>query len=108
MRVAKGIVAIGQFAIGVVTIAQFGVGILFGLGQFVFGLAVVAQFAVGIAFGLGQLATGYVAIGQVALGYYVLAQTGFAQFLWSTKAKDPEAVEFFRRLAGQLGLLSQR
>jgi len=75
LRVAKGIVAIGQFGLGVVTVAQFGIGLLFGLGQF---------------------ATGYVAIGQFALGVYALAQFGFAEHLWSVKRKDPEAVEFFR------------
>lgn len=42
---AKGIIAIGQFAIGVVTISQFGAGI-FSLGQFALSLYAVAQFAV--------------------------------------------------------------
>ena len=42
LRVAKGIVAIGQFAFGMITIAQFGVGLLFGLGQFIFGFTAIA------------------------------------------------------------------
>lgn len=41
---AKGIVAIGQFAIGVFTISQFGVG-LFSIGQFVIAGSALAQFA---------------------------------------------------------------
>ncbi len=98
LRVAKGVIAIGQFAIGLVTIAQFGVGVLFGLGQFMLGLTAIAQFAITGLFGLGQFATGYIAIGQVALGYYALCQAGFAEHLWSQAIKDQEAVEFFRAL----------
>ena len=41
---AKGVVAIGQFALGIVTVSQFGVG-LFSLGQFTVGGFVLAQFA---------------------------------------------------------------
>lgn len=97
-RVAKGVIAIGQFAVGAVTVAQFGVGLLFGSGQFILGLTALAQFAGGLLLGVGQLATGYVAVGQAVLGYYGLAQTGLAEFLWSPGRKDPEAVAFFREL----------
>ena len=71
-RVAKGIVAIGQFALGLITVAQFGVGLLFGFGQFLIGGVVLAQFAGALVLGVGQIATGYVAIGQVVLAYYGL------------------------------------
>lgn len=98
LRVAKGVIAIGQFGIGLVTIAQFGVGFLFGFGQFLFGTAVIAQFAGGVGFGLGQFATGYIAIGQVVFGIYGLGQAGLAQYLWTAKRQDPEAVAFFRNL----------
>jgi hypothetical protein len=98
MRVAKGVIAIGQFGIGLVTFAQFGIGILFGFGQMILGLTGIAQFAVTGLFGLGQFATGYVAIGQFALGYYALAQVGYAKYLWSQVVKDPAAIEFFRQL----------
>lgn len=47
--VAKGILAIGQFAAGVFTVSQFGVG-LFSLSQFTLAGFAVAQF--GIAWGL--------------------------------------------------------
>lgn len=102
-RVAKGIIAIGQFGVGVITIAQLGIGVLFGFGQLVVGLTAVAQVAITALFGLGQIATGYVAIGQFALGYYVLAQFGYGQFLWTTVQQDPEAVEFFRSIARKAG-----
>ncbi|UCG30401.1 MAG: zinc ribbon domain-containing protein [candidate division WOR-3 bacterium] len=98
IRVAKGVIAVGQFGIGLVTFAQFGIGLLFGFGQFMLGLTGIAQFAVAGLFGIGQFATGYVAIGQFALGYYALAQVGFGKFIWSQAVKDPEAMEFFRQL----------
>lgn len=41
---ARGIIAIGQFAVGVVNISQFGIGI-FSLGQFAVSVYAVAQFA---------------------------------------------------------------
>ena len=103
-RVAKGVVAIGQFAIGVVTVAQFGVGLLFGFGQFVAGLAAIGQFAAGMLFGLGQFASGEVAAGQLGIGIWVLAQVGFGTHVWSTGRMDAEAVEYFQQLAEQLGL----
>ena len=98
LRVARGVIAIGQFGIGLVTFAQFGIGILFGFGQFILGLTGIAQFAITALFGIGQFATGYIAIGQFALGYYALAQIGYGKFLWSQAVKDPEAIEFFRQL----------
>jgi hypothetical protein len=97
-KVAKGFIAIGQFAIGVITVAQFGVGLLFGFGQFIFGLTALAQFAGAILMGVGQFASGYVAIGQVVLAKIGLAQLGFAEYLWSPSRRDPEAVEFFNSL----------
>lgn len=41
---AKGIIAVGQFAIGIVNISQFGIG-YFCLGQFAIGAYVLSQFA---------------------------------------------------------------
>ena len=42
--VARGVIAIGQFACGVVTVAQFGVGII-SISQFTVAVLAVAQFA---------------------------------------------------------------
>jgi hypothetical protein len=97
-RVARGVIAIGQFAVGLITVAQFGVGVLFGFGQFILGFTALAQFAFAVYLGIGQVATGYVAVGQVVLAYYGLAQIGLAKFLWSTHRQDPEAVRFFQSL----------
>lgn len=98
LLVAKGILAIGQFAIGLITIAQFGIGFLFAFGQFTGGWVAIGQFAFGIYFGLGQFATGTTAIGQIAFGEYVRAQIGYGKYVWSDKIKDPEAVEYFNNL----------
>jgi hypothetical protein len=101
-RVAKGIVAIGQYAVGLVAVAQFGVGILFGFGQFVMGLMVVAQFAGALILGVGQFATGVVTIGQVVFGIYGLCQTGWAKYMWSPSQVDMEAVALFHTIQMRL------
>jgi len=98
LRGAKGIIAVGQFAVGLVTVAQFGVGLLFGFGQFVVGSVVVAQFAGGLVFGLGQFASGYVAIGQAAIGEYVRAQAAWGRYVWAGMRHDPQAVALFGKI----------
>jgi hypothetical protein len=72
MRVARGIVAVGQFAVGLIVVAQFGVAYLLGIGQFVVGLNVLAQFGVAPLFACGQFVAGAVAAGPFALGWRVL------------------------------------
>jgi hypothetical protein len=107
LLVARGVIAIGQFAVGLVTIAQFGVGVLFGLGQFMVGSVVIAQFAAGLVFGLGMLSTGYVAIGLIAVGEYVRAQFAYGRYVWAGLRQDPQAVALFGWLWDAVrGLLS--
>lgn len=62
--VAKGIIAIGQFAIGLITIAQFGIGVIsiaqfalagYALAQFAIAYSLIAQFGLYIAKGTGQI-----------------------------------------------------
>lgn len=101
LRVAKGIIAVGQFAVGGITFAQFGVGAVFALGQFVAAPIAIGQLGLGLLLGLGQMATGYVAVGQFALGGWVRAMAGFGAHVWSMHERAPEAVEFFRRLVGR-------
>lgn len=95
LRVAKGVIAIGQFGIGLITLAQFGIGLLFGFGQCLLALTAVAQVAVTPLLGIGQLATGYIALGQMAIGYYALGQVAHAIYGWSVNQRDPAALEFF-------------
>jgi len=61
--VARGVIAIGQFACGVVCISQFGIGLVsvsqftiagFALAQFAAAYALVAQFGLYVAQGRGQ------------------------------------------------------
>lgn len=101
-RVAKGVIAIGQFGIGLITVAQVGIGFLFGFGQVMIGLTAISQVAITALFGVGQLASGYVAIGQLALGYYALCQVGFAWHLWMPGHADPQAVYFFNQLWAEI------
>lgn len=62
--VAKGIIAIGQFACGVVTVSQFGIGVFslsqftiaaFALAQFAAAYSLIAQFGLYLHEGHGQL-----------------------------------------------------
>jgi hypothetical protein len=62
--VAKGVIAIGQFACGIVTVSQFGIGLVsvsqftiagFALAQFAAAYSLVAQFGVYLNEGRGQL-----------------------------------------------------
>lgn len=53
--VAKGVIAIGQFAVGIVTIAQFGIGI-----------ACISQFALGV-WALGQFCLAWSFVGQMGI-----------------------------------------
>jgi len=61
---AKGIIAIGQFAIGIVTISQFGIGVVsvsqftiagFALAQFAVAYSLIAQMGLFVDKGYGQL-----------------------------------------------------
>ena len=63
---AKGVIAIGQFACGIFTISQFGVGVVsisqftiaaYALAQFAFGYSLIAQIGLYIHHGQGQLVT---------------------------------------------------
>jgi hypothetical protein len=65
--VAKGVVAVGQFAVGVFTLSQFGVGVVsvsqftvagFALCQFGVAWSLVAQFGLFLEEGRGQMVYG--------------------------------------------------
>lgn len=95
-RFAVGIVAIGHASVGVIALGQAGFGVLLGLGQVSTGLCAVGQLSLAVLFGLGQFTTGFVAVGQLAFGYYALAQIGGGRFVWDVFKAAPEAQEFFR------------
>jgi len=61
---ARGVIAIGQFAVGIFTLSQFGVGLVsvsqftiaaYALAQFAIAYSLVAQFGIYIHEGYGQL-----------------------------------------------------
>jgi len=96
-RVARGFIALGQFAVGMVVIAQFGLGLI-SLGQVAVGVAAGGQLAVGLLTGMGQVCVGTFAVGQVVVGVYGRGQIGWADYLWSPGRTDMEAVAMFETI----------
>ena len=94
LRVARGWLSIGKFAVGLIAIGQFSLGLL-SVGLFGAGLIAVGQLALGVVLGFGQVATGVLAIGQVVVGMYGLGQIGWATYIWSQTWTDMEAVSIF-------------
>lgn len=95
--VAKGIIAIGQFALGLLSIGQFSLG-LFSIGQFALGLAALGQLAMGALVGFGQISIGFFAVGQFVIGKFGRGQFGWAEYLWSPDRTDMEAVAMFETI----------
>jgi hypothetical protein len=95
--VAKGFVAVGQFALGGLAIGQFGIGILC-IGQFAAGLVALGQLALSPVVAFGQLAVGTFAIGQFVIGKFGRGQFGWAEYLWSPDRADMEAVAMFETI----------
>jgi hypothetical protein len=96
-KIAKGVIAVGQFALGVIAVGQCGVGLI-SLGQFAVGIAALGQLAVGLLTGWGQVAMGTFAVGQVVFGMYAKGQMGWAEYLWSPGRTDIEAVAMFETI----------
>ncbi len=94
VRVAKGIVAVGQFAIGALAVGQIAFGFLFSLGQVAGGLLALGQLAVGLG-AAGQFALGYVAFGLVVAGVYAMGELAWGSFVWSNQRQDMEALSVF-------------
>ncbi len=65
--VARGIVAIGQFAVGVITVSQFGIGVI-SISQFTIAVLALAQFALA-----------YSLVAQI--GLYI--DQGYGQLVWN-------------------------
>lgn len=72
--VAKGVIAIGQFACGIVCISQFGIGV-FSLSQFTVAVYAVAQFALAYKM-LAQIGV-YLGEGRGQLVYALNELLGF-------------------------------
>jgi hypothetical protein len=100
-RFAIGVVGIGQVSVGVIAFGQLGLGLLCGFGQATTGVLAFGQLAIAALFGLGQISTGFVAIGQFGVGHYVLAQMGFGANVWDMRQASPDARAFFTSLASR-------
>jgi len=98
-RVAKGIVAVGPVAVGFVAFGGMSLGVL-ALGGMALGVVALGGLSVGVGLALGGLAIGTVAIGGGAVGYYALGGGAVGAHPLSPAHRDPEAVEFFKRLLG--------
>lgn len=75
--VAKGVIAIGQFACGIITVSQFGIGLIsvsqftiagFALAQFAAAYSLVAQFGIYMKEGHGQLLVSLRRIIEIVMG----------------------------------------
>jgi len=99
LRVAKGIIAIGNIAVGGLAIGGLSLGIL-SFGGLALGLAAVGGMAVGLMLALGGMAVGFIAIGGGALGYYALGGGAWGTHALGGNAQDPQAIEFFKRFLG--------
>ena len=76
-RFAVGVVAIGQIAFGLLAVGQLALGLMVGVGQLSTGILSFGQFAIGLALGVGQFSTGFVSLGQFAIGWHTVSQFSF-------------------------------
>lgn len=106
-KVARGVIAIGRFAVGLVSIGQVAVGAI-AVGQASFGALAIGQLAVSASlalgqlsvaplFALGQVSVAYTAIGQVAVGKYAMGQEAYGTHVWTSEQRDPMAEDHFRK-----------
>jgi hypothetical protein len=96
-RIAKGFIAIGNYAVGGLAVGQFAAGI-FSIGQFALGIAALGQLAIAGLAGFGQFSLGMFAVGQFVAGIYAKGQIGWAEYLWSPGRTDMEAVAMFETI----------
>ena len=96
LYVAKGIIAIGQFALGLVTIAQFGIGFSFCFWTACNWIFCCRTIGYSLIFWDGSICGRTNCNWTIGLGKYVLAQAGYGRYLWTKSVKDPVAYEYFR------------
>ncbi len=70
-RVARAVVAVGQYAVGDLVLAQFGFGRFLAVGQFVVSYGV----------GIGQFAAAPLCVGMFGVGVWTLALLGVGYWL---------------------------
>lgn len=94
-RVAKGIVAIGDFAVGLVAIGGFAVGGL-AIGGIALGILTLAGIALGVAAVGGVALAIYLAVGGVAVSLvFALGAVGVGDHVISATRSDPDVLRRF-------------
>lgn len=99
LRVAKGIIAIGNIAIGGLAVGGLSFGVV-SVGGLALGLVAAGGLAIGLLLAVGGMAVGLIAIGGGACGYYALGGGAWGAHALGGNVQDPEAVEFFKRYLG--------
>jgi hypothetical protein len=98
LRVARGVVAIGNVAVGVVAIGGLACGLLTVGGASIGLLLAVGGAALGLGVSVGGFAVGSIAIGGAAVGLaYAVGGAGFGPAVIDGTHCDDAAREFVRR-----------
>ena len=100
-KIARGIIAVGNFALGVIAFGGIACGVL-TLGGLSLGLAgALGGVAVGLGLSIGGVAVGSIAIGGVAIGLvYAVGGGAFAPAIVDNARCDDQAREFVLRWLG--------
>jgi hypothetical protein len=93
---AVGGIAIGQIAVGFVTVAQIGIGAVAALGQLVAGGWAIGQLAIGLKGAIGMLAVASQAVGMATAGDVCLGGMSACTHRWTVERRDPVAVRAFQ------------
>ena len=90
LAVARGFIAIGQFAIGVISVGQLSIGFL-SVGQLSLGLwGSLGQAAI------GMLAVAFHAVGMLTAGGTCVGGPSACTHAWNMERRDPVAVQDFK------------
>ena len=106
LAVARGFIAIGQFAIGVISVGQLSIGFLSvgqlslglwgALGQAAIGFLAIGQLAVGLRAAIGMLAVAFHAVGMLTAGGTCVGGPSACTHAWNMERRDPVAVQDFK------------
>ena len=98
LRIARGVVAIGNVAVGVVAIGGLACGLITLGGASIGLLVAVGGAALGLGVSVGGFAVGSIAIGGAAVGFaYALGGAGFGPAVIDGSHCDEAARDFVRR-----------
>ena len=95
VRVAKGIIAIGGFAIGGISFGGVSIGVL-SFGGVGIGIAAIGGLALGLVLAMGGMAVGFIAVGGCAVGYYAIGGGAFGIHALGGNANDPQLAELLK------------